>query len=653
MINIIFELCSLIFTLNLNVFYPERTIENNFNSNQNVIQEEETIHSTYTNETCSTAISLSPNEYYNYEEYTTTVNGSILSRYLDTDVYYFSLLTECNINLNITINSSSQWSIDVGLFELIYYETDNENEFFNTFDTVYNNTNSNSIFNVHYKQFNSTLRAGTYYLKLNQQSGSEDEENINYSFTLTVERCDSVKNYQINDLKYNKNLSGALWIADYVPFDDFPMFDINKTISFFNGNDPVPDYTLLNLYDSSQERYLLAGKFYIWDIDTIKFIHHCVESVKNNLNEKYSDYDEIIYNIEFAHDLTDYIGSFWVKINTIVDGVVQSQTVELAINALDFCIENVMLPLAHQIIDMYIPKDYETVEIQKEALQTLLNVTLNWGFETLIIPIYYNIIREGNPLIPATCNYKVSYFCTYEYLEDATEFSYEDEYIYEFLNENGYDMNGTFYGIVRSDDTESLNQLQTIDSYSDVFREPEQLIDQSKSLEAILEGDYKWLKFTADESKKYYFIFQNDNFHQVDIFYDIVAGYSNNNILCSYYSDNNSLEGHYVTYIILDLNADDEIYFRLRGIDYDSIMSTLYCRYDVPQTYIHNHIICKYIWLDNVTHRSLCLCGYSEINNHVALSHSAYCLHCKGIYNFGFMPGPNIGFNSTNDEEEE
>ena len=93
-------------------------------------------------------------------------------------------------------------------------------------------------------------------------------------------------------------------------------------------------------------------------------------------------------------------------------------------------------------------------------------------------------------------------------------------------------------------------------------------------------GEFRWFKFTAPETKKYYICSTGGDDIVIDLFENVVNGYSMEGLIESYQGGfiakplvDNSLEESFGCYFSIVLNIDQTIYLRVRKFDYESCES--------------------------------------------------------------------------------
>lgn len=649
MSNILIELLSLItsFTLNWFKLSPIMT---------DVVSIEENQY--YENDTLDTAVNISSDQCYDGIDWITNVQGKMVGNQYegDLDLYYFNIMSEYDVSITLNIYSTIS-SIDCSIIYLDYYDVIDNVVAKNTYSTVYENKESNAILDNHSKEYNGRLQPGMYVIILNRQQNETVINDIDYLLHCTFSNATVLESVYIPDLRYNKNLLGALWVSDFVPFDDKTLIGQSQNIYFYSSGDQYNntiDHMLMNMYKDNPDRAMLAAKYYIWDNELIKVLHDIFTDIYDKTATEVSDYEKVKLEVDVQmHNLNQTI-EVVTTISWASDLFSPSQTIKTIVKVGSSIMTNIAAPVLGYLIQSQLPKDYVDKNIYYEAMENLVNVTTNWGYGVLCIPIYYKIVTEGNKGIPNTVKYYITYNATYDIISSSVNFLHDSSYLYN-ISEDYYTYSGKIYGLENYGMI--TDQLKLYSECVNIIRNPI-VMSSLGNVDSMHEGDYKWLLFEADSADTYHFVFKCESQYEVQIFNEVAVAYGEENIICKYTpsqtepieevnDDGVLLVGQYnVTYVIVKTQPGQKLYFRICGSNFDDMNALVYGIYDEHQNYIHDHVYCKYTWFDTTKHLSTCLCGYGQLLGHMKKPNSSYCLLCKGNCSIGFNPAP------LNDEEE-
>lgn len=635
-INFLFEFISLFCGFTTNLIERPQIMSNV------VYVDESTVEP---NDVLEDATNISYDECYNGVDWDTFVSGNLDSRYCDNDMYYFSIVSDYNVTINLNIDSLTI-PFDFCIYYIDYDTLNDSNEAIKNYSDVYNDFSTNCE-----KEFKQILKPGLYVIIINIQANNYGDNIINYSLNCSFKNASSLSVEYIPDLKYNKNLSGALWIADYIPFDSKEALCNTDAICYYSSRDydlSIYDHMLTDIYEMNPNNKMLAAKYYIWDKDIIDCMFSFFNYLYDETGQVITNYRKIKLNVEAR---MNYARGGLEIICTVlkcfsIDTDVAVETIELFYEELN----ESDLDLFEHLIQSQLPSDYVEKEVYHNAMQILASVTESWGDDVLCIPIYFKVIKENENLIPNNIKYKVSFSASYEVISSSIGFAYKDDYLSSYTYDyNGNCHSGKIYGLCGLDI--DYGNLILASDFENVIREPI-IMNERGDVDPLELGDYEWLLFESESQKDYYIIFDCKSNFEIQFFNSVVLGYDETNMLCKFVP--NQIEYVYVekdgekqidsiiniAYIIIKANPGDKYYLRICGSSFDAMQNLSYTIYEEPQDKIHEHVYYKYVWFNNNTHLSFCLCGYSKMLGHVKSSNSDYCLLCNGRCNVGFNPIP-------------
>ena len=230
------------------------------------------------NDTTLTATLITPDEAYREENYTNTINGSIKKD--DKDYYSLVLLSDSYLTVTVNVTSSE---MPYGYYLLN-----------DTLDELASNINSSTV----KKTESLYLEAGTYYILLQSYSSASKDYEVAYSLITEVKMADQVKTYDIGKLRYGKYLSAALWLSDYIPFDDIAPLSLDIIYDYLittkkDTNNSKALYEYLNKISKGNKIKLLT--YYLWDTDLLKEVIDIFKDLENKLvTNKGKDYTDKI-----------------------------------------------------------------------------------------------------------------------------------------------------------------------------------------------------------------------------------------------------------------------------------------------------------------------------------------------------------------------
>lgn len=637
---------------NINAFMEPTDKCDNMNTIvESFIEEDITIHNYEPNDTYDTATNLNPSNYYELDSYESEINAILdaRSQACDYDIYYFSVLTDSYANICVTANTEV-FSFDMIIVKHTYQRNTN-NELYHNPVNIYENGTAEQT-----KSWNSLLRPGTYYIVLLNQEPWSSDNIVNYNLKLSVEKQNDYQDASIKDLIYNKKLLGALWMSDYMPIDNNLNFQPQTDIYYqqFSSSLNIPDYTLDSMMYISNHSPVHYATLYIFDPIFRYTIYQIVLSAIESIEEEINGIEEAKVRYEFALDTINktisVVGYVTSATATILGA---SMTICLLIPTVELTLESFF----HQLFSIITPEVDVNLSTYVSYLKNLLEALRikelspdevnqnNLTYEDIIqytddsvicIPFYYELNQSG---VGNNTKHTITFHKVMS--RDTSNFYVYTDSISCQPTESYY-ATGKIYGIKELGDLADVGHLKLAEDYDDILYVPQDLYMHSPyAIQRLREGEYIWYNFESTATKEYYFLFKGDVDIKVDVFNQVVFGYTNVGIMDSYsgkyenfYGEDN--DGFYFN---LRLNEGQKIYLRIHGDAYCSVSQAISILVDDEpfENAIHIHRYSTYIWKNAKKHIARCSCGNSILEGHYVQAGSKVCLLCGGTADWGFV----------------
>ncbi|MBQ8206521.1 MAG: hypothetical protein IJZ77_03580 [Bacilli bacterium] len=579
------------------------------------------------------AVEISPNNFYE-EDYRTKFNASLdsINYTIDKDIYYINILTDSDVSIQVT-TSNSNYSFDMLIYRYDQTINETDSEVVNSKNIIYENYSSN-----YEKNFSSNLSAGTYFVELISQQPSNSSIIVDYEFDMYVEQ-NVYSSANIGDLRFNKGLSGALWVSDFKPLGEDTPLSFDKTYTYFqstsNSSLSTPNYLLEYLLNENQV-YDYASLF-LWDDNLINALGEIVSTIVYTMEREFIEYEEVYVEIEH------YIQGVDLMVDLIFTavGMVGDITVSLVCAGLSSVCDYIFEQLKELIVS-----DYNLMSGGYHTFMTSLNTAINWAEEgvknkVLRIPFRYSMeVDDSDVTNPKTM---ISFIPEEEEAMCET-FDYESQTIQAIFNDTCCGK-GKIYGIDSTFSFNDINSFELAESYPNITPIVTTIPTNETSVSTetpLLEGQYKWFSFTPNSTGKYYFIFKGEEDIIIDVSDQPFSNYSNNGIDKSFNGDY-MISNKHGAYFSMELQSNQTKYFRVRKGDYDACTNVITAEVsnepvsDVEPCSYHIHNYTSFTWSNVTHHYSKCDCGASSLEPHAVLSGSNICVICGGTVNSGFI----------------
>lgn len=644
-INYIFKSISIFLSLlNLNIYNTSTISEDNDSNvfipnyvNINPLEGQDYYES---NDSYDDAVNAFPENFYNFEEFSSLIDATLYSPggYIDYEFYYFTVFTDLCVDIElISASTESFFSLIYFDYNIIMNEDDTYNALCNPITIVDNDNNQN------FTSFSGILQPGTYFIYLNNSFNSNVV--TCYQILLHSEKTDDSDDVKLNDLIYNKNCKGAIWMNDFIPFNFKNSLQITTEILYYDygkQNLHYHDFALEKLSSVIGNQAVKTKVLYIWDPVLRRTLHQIFLSLKNIIYSELKDEQELAMRLELEHDI---ISNTLSIIGTVNEHININKVVSVPIS--------LVLDVSEIVLDMFFDSLIPKISIDRvEYLMFLSNLTgtldMNIGdndnandieylrdlqlLEIIQIPIYYEFIIESN-------RNKINYNVTCEKSIEYDSLLYGNSMIYANQCNINF-MRGKIYAI------EELGDLMYSDSLpmcSELLAEHTSIdLNEEVDIGSLHEDEYVWVEFTPLETNTYYFLAFGDSKVRIDVFDYKTKSYVDTNRLFSFMGgytniNDSTCKGCYADAV---LNEGKTYYFRIRGDMYDELNDITFIISENPRNdAVHVHKYITHVWLNNTQHESFCNCGDSIICGHSKFSQDINCALCGGRADIGFI-GP-------------
>lgn len=603
------------------------------------------------NEVCQDAVGLCEDDYYLKNYYNTSLDATLdyYGENEDVDYYYFCVYKESEVEIDIYAENSSLFNF---YLQNYIYELGN-----------YNTLATQELNNVYLQEgarnriyYQGILKPGTYFICL--RGKQIDYEDIPYTLYLRVSCVETFDNASIKDLRYNKDLSGAIWVSDFTPFGtDFVSILANdiKIYDPTSNSMNYPDYFINDLMEESNGEPILMAKYYFWDPVMIYVLYESICELENVITEIANQNQKLHFELELQQDqLTGTIkliskGASLIPVNKVIKLSIKA-TEKVSLYYVNMYFDSLLSSINLNYSDY---KEYLS-SLKKVFSLNLLENQKNYDYlstlkvNPIAVPIYYNIYNNGN-------NHYISFTDTFVKYNELDTLAVNDDTI--TANPcDCYNVGGKIYGINKINSIQSISDLVTVDNYQDVMRECSNVyLNSALSLPGIQSGDYLWLKFTVPSTDTYHFMCNatGGEHIRIDLFYNQVAGYSNSGLISSHAGGfvNVNVANMKGCYFSTSLTSGTVLYIRIRGNNYEDIPTNT----NLPLTFeisdeifeeIHVHDY-KYLSINNTKHSVSCSCGLFQEEFHVVKAGGNRCLLCNGRVSTGIVGPDSLIINET------
>ena len=507
---------------------------------------------------CATVIT-GPEDYQN-EEYDYSIYTNIW--YDDHDYYSIVLLSDSYITIEVKAEDSP-YSYEYG-----FYRVANDD----SFDFIDGEMGTS----LYRSTENEYAEAGVYYIELASNGAYDYKYEVRYRLNVYVKMADEIKNYDIGELRYKKGLSGALWVSDYIPFDNTEPFSFDfaynyKELYTKNAYQSRWIFNYLNEVSSNDKITLLSC--YIWDYPLISDLQKILTALEDSYNK--AEYDAKIHNAKVDSIVNSVEGgqnkmTIYFDLLDQIGNILHKESISIALNVASILSNSIYKFILNNMLA-------EKIDINKgygENLQDLRltlagsRITSDGGADTVVYnPLAFSLYYRASFSEP---NIELEYI-PFERMEKNN-----DEYVYTSVkipSLQGYS-NGSLYAIDSLDDSFNINELKKVESYQYVEPDIIPIKTESEFFAPTGYGGITWYSYTAKSSGKHS-IYTLRNCSEIVYNYDTVS-----HVLSLYREKPTTIDGdNYVTTNIggfyngskigtlvnIDLKLNETIYIKLSG----------------------------------------------------------------------------------------
>ncbi len=578
---------------------------------------------------------ISPSNFYTLGEYRTrfSANLNYIGNYGDVDYYAITLLADSHITINVSSNAG------VYSFQLIGidYSGADGGDAVQVRNTIFNDASDE-----HNKHCSFSLRAGTYYVVL----GNDSSCAFDYSFDMSVSVIGRQNDLDIRDARLYKQCGAALWISDIV-YENLPHYmygggDIRYYAPAMLGLSNWRDYALDAIESLVGDNPFLLSEIIIWDQDILDGFKTAVGIMKDELNafsESYSKNNKINVSFNDFHVVFDNVLD---KLSILMTFMPTSTAIDIGLTVGDLATDTLAA-----IIPSIFPPTPQSLESYISMLNSLylyLNLATNVAGGTMLqpfsIPCFASISVDG----VLTTSKSLTYSYNKEFLDSnkasPSNVLYSSNIFSISPSESGYAA-GKIYCLKKRDDRCILATPNLFESNVQVSNVTTQV---AAYVQALPEGYEEWFSFTSHSEDKYSFVLADGNgsskgdlklFHNTFMGEELqtdpiaIADYTYNGNKCA----------------VVDLRFGETVYVRVTGLNDNQYSGgTLNVNQGKisPLIHVNHEYSSMYTDISNAKHRAYCSCGASILVAHTfgqswTSGFKTYrrCTLCNGVYSNG------------------
>lgn len=598
------------------------------------------------NDIWDSATNLCPPEYYELNSYHTNLKAALdtAAQIQDRDFYYFTLLTDCNVTVRATTDNPN-YSFNFHLTQLTYTPASGD-KVSKRMKYLYEEETTQKT-----KYFNSTLKAGTYYIYFMCQQPFNSNITVEYDLDLYVSKAPAGKDADIRDLRVNKELSGAVWLSDYLPLGIENVFDPTLDVTYQANKTGLsePDYALDDLMELSGGNKIHVATLYIWSPELRYCINQALSEVSEILINEFLEEDEIRVELEAKHNKIENtititgaiikVGGLTTPFSKIITGATLIiQTIAESTLNLYFDAITPKISVDKAFYLAYIQRLKGTVDILYDFIEdsdgNIMYKKFRNNNEVIAIPYYYNLSKTSNAVTKLE-THNISFKPSINEILLSETLLY-NENIIPVVQNDVYCCRGKIFGFEGTE----FKDLKQVDEYDDI--EPILTeIEVNGALSADYnKGEYQWYQFTAPTYRTYYFYALGIDTPKVtiDVFRSVVKGYSDSGIVARYTEEFVAkVSGHKGCGFSRYMPSGETLYFRVSGENYEALNSSVAFQVKTEpyemQEHEHENV---YQWLDGKTHKYICKTCYevSFTQNHTVKRGTDKCSVCGGTVSF-------------------
>lgn len=425
------------------------------------------------NDNMSDATEICPSNFYSLNSYNINIDATLdySASIQDVDFYYLTLFTDSNVNIEVEADSSYSGNFDFSLMNYNYYSVSNGYAHHWPEDVVSNYNGTRLI------SYTLTLKPGTYLIYLRGRQNSSVTNDLPYSLNVNVSKVTQYPNILVSDLKNDTDIKGALWLSDFIPTNNFSIFDLNSDYIYYKAieqNLNYPDYALDKMRVVSNGNPIKLANYYIWDPLLKHVLHEIFVVIRNEFNDMLEENEKIAGELSLQYDTITGILSV---VFDIVGYIPMPVPVSLCVDVLDivtFAVIdsyfNSIMPEFNVNQSQYLSfistiaayTDLGLTEEEKQSVDAIY--AKDTEREIIQIPVYYRLgINEKT-----FSTYDEHYYSLKATSSEFFNYSsliYNDTYFYSSFD-NDYYCRGKIYEINNFSDLTNFENLELAQSHT-------------------------------------------------------------------------------------------------------------------------------------------------------------------------------------------
>ena len=378
------------------------------------------------------------------------------------------------MSIEVRTNSSAYGNFNFALMNYDYYNVENDKMYHRLNDILSNHNGTKSI------SYNELLKSGTYFIYLRGNQNSSITNDLPYSISLNITKTEKSPNILVSDLYHtNYDIKGAVWLSDFIPANDFSIFNLNRDCVYYKPIEQdldCPDYALDALSEISNGAAIKLASYYIWD----PLIKHVLHEIFNTLKEQFKNM--LLENDRIAGELTlkqDNITGTISLIANIAGYLPVSLPVSIAINIINeigFSVIdqyfNAIMPVFNVNQSFYLAylasiAAYTDLGLNDYEKNSINEIYKNDNKKIIEIPIYYTL-GVNKATYPAYDEHYYSLKVTSLELINKDSLIYNEDYFYSSCLEDYY-CRGKIYVLKDFNDIIDLTSLELAVPHNHIY----------------------------------------------------------------------------------------------------------------------------------------------------------------------------------------
>ena len=613
------------------------------------------------NDNIGIASSLTEDDYYLQNVYTRSISAQIDNSLgsSDHDFYYLPLFTESKVTLYINEEENQNYPYEMYIFHYIYNNNGLEKDkACKSLEEIPNNDSENQK----QKEFVSILNPGTYIFVIKSDSTVKSRITIDYDIFLKVEKTQRNTNeVSVGELRYCKGAFGAVWKSDYIPVLSNYFFMPNQSLTYYQENTAgieYRDYALEKLMKVSNGASIHMATYYIWNPDILDILNRVFNSIWNVVSQSFKNAQQLRVEFELIKDNTENVLTIEGNIVDAVGLVVSISPITIALLELaTFFTENMIMSFLERMIPTQTYLSYQYFNWLRDYIVSTNHTDPDC--DILEIPFYYRLTTKQDSALTRK-KYQIDFSATFDETQDELNKYTDADTIPVELDDDFY-CRGKVYGMNFDNNGDvCCDEINNI-AYTPI--EPTNLYeDIMEVINPLKKNEFKWYKFTANESATYAFVNNMNSSDNVEtnkctisLFSEIDYGYNETHMLLSatggYYLTNDTDEREVGTYCRKNMKKDQTIYIKVSEKNYGKLAAGAFT---ISKTEHFHEYTDHYAWDSLTRHKSYCICNRFSFDFHVvsgtssltyAIGNTSRCALCNGPASIGIVNGYSLSKN--------